>query len=51
VKEIMFEIMKHEGKGEEWVSGEGLRGSLGLEWWSGKVVENGETTYFEAAFQ
>jgi uncharacterized phage-like protein YoqJ len=51
VKEIMFEIMKHESKGVEWVSGEGLRGSLGLEWWSGKVVENGETTYFEAAFQ
>ncbi len=50
VKEILFEVLKHNIKGQECVLIEELVNSLGLKWWDSNRSETVGTNYFIMAF-
>jgi hypothetical protein len=50
VKEILFEVLKHNIKGQECVLIEELVNCLGLKWWNSNRPETEGTNYFFMAF-
>lgn len=50
VKEILFEVLKHNIKGHDIVSVEELINCLGLKWWNGNRAQSDAESYFSWAF-
>ena len=50
MKEILFEVLKHNIKGQECVLVEELVNCLGLQWWNANGLQNESASYFSIAF-